>query len=168
MWLAVNTKPRNELLAKRCLLQKNIEVYLPRIDAVRRRGGSKFLVQEPLFPGYLFVNPGEEPSHHVFHVIGRTLGVKRLLCAGSIPLCVPEDVINLIKWRIGEGGEGVPKVDREFPPGSVVAVRHGPFSGLFGVVDRSIPAKERVRVFLDFMNRQTPVEIDTVLLDRVS
>ena len=168
MWFAVNTKPRKEVLAERSLNQKNVETYLPRVEISRRRGCRRYDLKEPLFPGYLFIHTGSRPTFETVQTINWTLGVKRMVSIGKTPLLVPEEVVNLIKWRIGEGDINVPKVEREFPPGSVVAVRHGAFYGLMGIVDRSIPSKERVRVFLDFMNRQTPVELDCVLLDRVS
>jgi transcription elongation factor/antiterminator RfaH len=166
MWFAVNTKARNEDLAEKHMAMQGIDVYLPKIEVGRRRGGRRVVLREPLFPGYLFVS-SDNPLE-LFMKVRWSLGVKRLLCAGKIPILVPEEAVNLIRWRIGEGGPGVPKVEREFEPGDMVAVRHGPFAGLLGVVDRTIPGKDRVRVFLDFMARQTPVEMDAVLLDRLS
>ncbi|MDQ7822585.1 MAG: transcription termination/antitermination NusG family protein [Candidatus Eremiobacteraeota bacterium] len=172
MWFAVNTKPRNENLAKQSIEEKGVEVFLPRFETSRRRGGKRVLTVEPLFPGYLFVSTGEGEGEKspvdVLIAIRWVPGVKRVLCSGLSPVQVPDEAINLIRWRIGEGGPGVPKVEREFREGDSVAVRHGPFKGLIGVVDRTIPAKDRVRVFLDFMSHQTPVELDSVLLDRLS
>jgi len=165
MWFAVHTKPRNEGLAEKNIAAKGIEVFSPRIEVMRRRGGKRVDVMEPLFPGYLFVS-SEDPADLVLQV-RYAFGVKRIVSAGNMPLLVPEEAVNLIKWRIGEGGPGVPKVMRDFEVGDTVAVRHGPFGGLIGVIDRTIPAKDRVRVLLDFMSRQTPVEMDTVMLDRL-
>jgi len=167
MWFAVNTKPRNENIAKAHIEKKGIEVFLPKLETYRRRGGSRYLVNEPLFPGYLFVQSGPLTPIDMLVIVRWTPGVKRILSTGLSPVQVPDEAINLIKWRIGEGSPEIPKVEREFPDGSVVAVRHGPFKGLIGVVDHSIPAKDRVRVLLDFMSRQTPVELDSVLLDRL-
>jgi transcriptional antiterminator RfaH len=165
MWFAVNTKPRNEAIAEKNLAAKGIEVFSPRIELTRRRGGRRVAMMEPLFPGYLFV-ASEDPADLVMQV-RYSFGVKRIVSAGNVPLLVPEEAVNLIKWRIGEGGPGVPRVEREFEVGDKVAVRHGPFGGLIGVIDRTMPGKDRVRVLLDFMSRQTPVEMDTVMLDRM-
>jgi transcription elongation factor/antiterminator RfaH len=165
MWFAVSTKPRKESVAEKHIALKGVEVYLPKIEMGRRRGTRRVIMREPLFPGYLFVN-SDDPLD-LFMKVRWTHGVNRLLCAGRTPILVPDEAVNLIKWRIGQGGPEVPKVEREFSPGDMVAVRHGPFAGLLGVVDRAIPGKERVRVFLDFMARQTPVEMDNVLLDRL-
>lgn len=168
MWYTVQTKPRVEDVAGKSLIQKGLEIYLPRVSKYRRRGATRYYTSEPLFPGYLFVNPGRNPAPDTISRIKWSLGVRQLLCAGRIPLILPDEAIYLIKWRIGEGSAEIPKISREFPAGSMVAIRYGAFEGLIGVVDRTIPARERVRVFLDFMHRQTPVELDPVLLDRVS
>lgn len=165
MWFTVNTKPRNEDLACKSIELRGFEVYSPKIDKSRRRGGNRYNIKEPLFPGYIFIKSDHE-SDFVFK-IQWSPGVKKVLCVGLTPLIVPDDAINLIKWRIGEEGINAPRLDRSFLTGSKVIVRFGPFQGLIGIIDRNIPGRERVRLFLDFMNRNTPVEMDTALVDPI-
>ncbi|ACA60204.1 NusG antitermination factor [Candidatus Desulforudis audaxviator MP104C] len=164
-WCAVNTKPKKEDFAARQLEAKGLEVFLPRISVTRKRGASKFSLWEPLFPGYLFVKLLPEPVQ--VQRVNWTPGVRRLLCAGDTPVPVPDEAIALIRQRVGPGGRLTPKPQAEFPAGSRVAVRHGPFAGLLGVVEKPMSGRGRVRVLLELLQRQTAVEIDAVDLDRL-
>jgi transcription antitermination factor NusG len=47
-----------------------------------------------------------------------------------------------------------------FYNGDAVVVEQGPFRGLQGVFDGTLSSKGRVRVLLDLVSRQTPVELD--------
>jgi hypothetical protein len=51
-------------------------------------------------------------------------------------------------------------VRAEFQPGDLVEVSGGPFDGLRAIVGRAIPARKRVALLLDFLGRQTCLEID--------
>jgi transcriptional antiterminator RfaH len=164
-WYAVNTNPQKEDFAARQLEAKGWEVFLPKITVVRKRGASKLSLWEPLFPGYLFVWLVPEPVN--VRRVNRTPGVRRLLCAGDTPVPVPDEAVTLIRQRVGPRGHEPPKPQAEFPAGSRVAVRHGPFAGLLGVVEKPVTGRGRVRVLLELIQRQTAVEVDAVDLDRL-
>jgi transcriptional antiterminator RfaH len=55
-WFAVHTKPRSEDLAVVHLKTKGLEVFLPKIQVLRKRGSQKVALMEPLFLGYFFVH----------------------------------------------------------------------------------------------------------------
>lgn len=164
-WYAVNTKPRKEDLVHKNLELKNVEVFLPKIEITRRRGAAELKLIEPLFPGYLFVRIVPEPK--AIARVNWTPGVRRLLMSGSIPVPVPDEAIELLRWRVGLKTRGGPSWEEEFPTGTRVAVEKGPFAGLIGVVERPLPGKARVRVLLEFLERLTPVECDVRWLKRV-
>lgn len=165
-WYAVNTKPKKEDYAAQQLERKGFEVFLPKIEVTRKRGARRFTLLEPLFPGYLFVRVA--PSLRTVKQVNRTPGVKYLLCAGETPVPVPDEAIALIRQRIGPRGHISPRPQAEFPPGTRVAVRFGPFAGLVGVVERPVSGRGRVRVLLELLKRQTAVEFDGVDLDRLA
>ncbi len=164
-WCAVNTKPRNEDLAARQLELKRIKVFLPKIEISRKKGSSRITRIEPLFPGYLFVRIAL--TAQAVNKVNWTPGVRRLLCAGEMPVSVPDMAIDLIKQRIGPRDHLTLKPEEEFPVGSRVAVRHGPFAGLLGVVERPMSARGRVRVLLQLLHSTMPVECRAVDLDRL-
>ncbi len=165
-WFAVNTKPKSEDFAALQLEQKGFEVFLPKIEVPRKRGSKRVNLVQPLFPGYLFVRL--PPVLQAVKQVNWTPGVKYLLCAGETPVPVPEEAIALIRQRTGPRGHITPGAQVQFPPGTRVAVRFGPFAGLVGVVERPVPGRSRVRVLLDLLRRQTPIEFDPVDLDRLA
>lgn len=165
-WYAVNTKPKKEDYAAQQLERKGFEVFLPKIEVTHKRGARWFTLLEPLFPGYLFVRVA--PSLRSVRQVNWTPGVKYLLCAGETPVPIPDAAITLIRQRVGPRGHISPRPQAEFPPGTRVAVRFGPFAGLVGVVDRPVSGRGRARVLLELLRRQTPIEFDAVDLDRVA
>jgi|Deesub1362A_J573_1020465.scaffolds.fasta_scaffold00620_27 transcriptional antiterminator RfaH len=165
-WFAVHTKPKSEDFAALQLAQKGFEVFLPKIEVTRKRGTKRFALVVPLFPGYLFIRLA--PALPAVRQVNWTPGVKYLLCAGETPVPVPEEAIDLIRQRTGPRGHITPGAQAQFPPGTRVAVRFGPFAGLVGVVERPVPGRSRIRVLLDLLQRQTPLELDPVDLDRLA
>ncbi len=58
------------------------------------------------------------------------------------------------------GGEDMRVVEDTLQPGDTVQIASGAMHGLQAVVRRVMPAKQRVAVLLDFLGRQTAVELD--------
>jgi len=52
-------------------------------------------------------------------------------------------------------------VDSSIKVGQPVQITKGPFQGLEVVVTRLLPAKERIRVLLEFLGRSLETEIST-------
>ena len=57
------------------------------------------------------------------------------------------------------GVESVRVIDEQVSPGETVEVAGGAFHGLQAVVTRVMPGRQRVAVLLDFLGRQTLVEL---------
>ncbi|MDA8097037.1 MAG: hypothetical protein M0028_05645 [Clostridia bacterium] len=164
-WCAVNTKPKNENLAARHLEMKGLKVFLPKIEVIRKRGSAKLTLVEPLFPGYLFVRVPlllESVSQ-----VNWTPGVRRMLCSGDIPVPVPDSAIKLIQERVGPRDHITLPPENAFPVGTKIAVRHGPFAGLLGVVDKPMSGRGRVRVLLQMLQREMSVECDVIDIDQL-
>jgi hypothetical protein len=51
-------------------------------------------------------------------------------------------------------------IQERFRPGTEVTVAEGAFLGSHGVVVRTLPAKHRVQILLDFLGRTTVAEVD--------
>jgi len=54
-WYLIHTKPRQENAALLNLEQQGYECYLPILLAEKLRQGSLSVIEEPLFPRYLFI-----------------------------------------------------------------------------------------------------------------
>ena len=62
-----------------------------------------------------------------------------------------------MRAQVGPGEVRV--VEEGFVTGEPVRIVSGPLSGLEAVVSRVLPARQRVSVLLDFLGRQTVVEL---------
>jgi transcriptional antiterminator RfaH len=51
-------------------------------------------------------------------------------------------------------------IPMELEPGEEIQISGGAFHGLKAVVTQVIPARQRVAVLMDFLGRQTMVEVD--------
>jgi transcriptional antiterminator RfaH len=70
---------------------------------------------------------------------------------------VPTDVVEALRREVGERELRV--VARAVAVGDEVQVTAGPMAGLLMVVQQVLPARERVRVLLDFLGRQVVAEV---------
>ena len=62
-WWALYTKPRHEKKAKLEIEKKGITVYLPLNRVLRQWSDRKKWIEEPLFPGYIFIH-GDAVERH--------------------------------------------------------------------------------------------------------
>jgi transcriptional antiterminator RfaH len=159
-WFCVRAQPKHEHIAAAHLrTEPEVEVYLPRIRFRRstRRGPVWFT--EALFPGYLFARFDFAEGLRRFHYAP---GVRGIVHFGEKWPTIPDAIIE--ELRATAGDEEVRVVVEQFRPGEVVQIAEGAFQGLTAVVTRVMPAKDRVAVLLDFLGRQTMVELAASVL----
>lgn len=152
-WYVLQTKRHRERVAHLHLQAAGIMSYLPRtIEWPRPAVGSPI---GPLFPGYLFAQMGLTSG---FLQALWTPGVKAFVSFGDVPATVDAHAIAFLRSR--EGPDGLIRSRRsEAPEGNEVRIVRGPFRGLTAVVEERLPARERVRVLLELLQRRTPVEL---------
>ncbi|MGQ0792539.1 MAG: UpxY family transcription antiterminator [Deltaproteobacteria bacterium] len=152
-WYAVYTVARHEKSVNEALIKRDIETFLPTIEALSQWKDRKKRVHFPLFPGYLFVNI---PIEQRWGVLGAK-GVVRILGAMGAPAPIPASQIEAIRKLIGNKLEYDP-----YPyltEGKEVFVIRGP---LMGVRGRIISRKGIYRLVLsvDIIRRSASVEMD--------
>ncbi|HYD49259.1 MAG TPA: transcription termination/antitermination NusG family protein [Terriglobales bacterium] len=158
-WYVVSTKLRKEAFAQEQLGRRGVATFLPRLVEAPRPERPTI---GALFPGYLFLNIDLEEQ---FFDVVWTPGVKRFVGFGALPLPIEQRVIDFLIER--SGPEGIIRLARVFDTGDLVRIKHGPFEGLIGIVEAPVPARGRVRVLLELLRRQTPVELPAHLVERV-
>src|SRR5207247_7074790 len=84
-------------------------------------------------------------------------GVSGVVHFGTKWPTVPEQVIAEIRSLIGD--QGVHLISDDLAPGVEVRVSGGIFHGLQAIVTQVMPGRERVMVLMDFLGRQTTVEL---------
>ena len=70
---------------------------------------------------------------------------------------MPDEVIDDLRSRVGS--DAVHVIPDEPVPGEKVSISGGPFHDLQALVTHLLPARERVAVLLEFLGRQTMVEV---------
>lgn len=164
-WYVIQTNPRQEDRAYDNLKAWQVPVFFPKIKQrwQGRGGGGNTYVAKPLFPRYIFAK--FDPQHYL-HKIRFTRGVHNIVSFGDAPTPVDDEVIELIKQRMGE--DGFVRMDDELTPGTKVLINDGPLKDLIGIFERETSEADRVMILLENITYQARIEIRRDYLAKVS
>ncbi len=155
-WFCVRSQPKHEHIAAGHLRQmEDVEVYNPRIRFPRATRHGPVWVTESLFPNYLFARFDWKTSLTRVHYAP---GVSGVVHFGNRWPTVPDAALDELRASLGQ--DDIHIVPKELQEGDDVDIAGGAFHGLRGVVSRVMPGRERVLVLMDFLGRQTAVEIE--------
>lgn len=155
-WYVIRSKPRRERFVHDQLSGQGLEVFFPavRVHPVNPRAAR----ERAYFPSYLFV-----------HLDLAAVGVNRLrwlpaavglLEFGGEPAIVPELLVDQLKRRVASIQAAGGLVFADLKPGDPVKITSGPFAGYDAIFDLRLKSADRVRVLLDLLRRQVPLELD--------
>lgn len=130
VWYVVYTKSRSEKKVNKELIDNGYVSYLPLIKTMRRWSDRKKKVEQPLIPGYVFVNT--HPSY--FTKILQINGVVNFVKFNKRPAIVKDVDIENIKILLKEK-ENVTVINKQFSKGEEVLISDGKFKGFKGIVD---------------------------------
>jgi transcriptional antiterminator RfaH len=160
-WYCIRTQPRCENIALINLQQlENVDVFFPRTRQIKvTKRGKRKLVQ-PLFPNYLFIR--FDPGQHT-RSINYCQGVSYVIKNGENFTPVnPSIITDLISLT----DEGIMQIEyTPFKVGDKTKFVTGLFKGNDCTVTGLLPAKERVKVLMEFMGNPTLLEVSTEELD---
>lgn len=131
-----------------------MEVVNPRIRFRRATVRGPIWVTESMFPGYVFARFN---LRHSLGAVQYSYGVASVVHFGFFWPVVPDETIAGLRAMIGE--QEVREVGPALKVGQEVEVAGGTFAGFHGIVTRIMPARDRVAVLLEFLGRQTTVEL---------
>jgi transcriptional antiterminator RfaH len=156
-WYVVQTQVNAEAKASRNLLRQGFEIYLPRYLKLRSHARKIEKVPTPLFPRYLFVRI--DMATHRWRSIQSTFGVSHLVCNGSDPAPISQQVLSSLKAR--EVESGYIKLDQrpKFALGEKVRVLAGAFAENLGLFDGQAD-RDRISILLDLLGRKVRVSIE--------
>jgi transcriptional antiterminator NusG len=141
---------------------KIFEVVVPTEDEIEVRDGKRRVVERRVFPGYILVQL--TLSDDSWYVVRNTPGVTGFVGMGNQPTPLrPEEVASILKRMEAEA----PKIKVTFKPGQKVRIVDGPFNEFIGVVDSIDMERAKVRVFVSFFGRETPVELDFLQVEKI-
>jgi transcriptional antiterminator RfaH len=90
-------------------------------------------------------------------IVEHSIGIRGFLHFGNRLATLPDGIVASLQARVGE--KEVTTIDSSPKIGQPVQIAEGPFQGLEAVVTRLLPARERVRVLLEFLGRSLETEI---------
>ena len=157
VWFCLRAEPKREHLAAISLRRLfGIESLSPRLRfrKLTQRGPVWFV--EAMFPGYLFAKfsyPTQRRAVESSH------GIRGIVRFGDRLATLPEDTVMAL--RSYAGTEEVVTIDSSLKIGQPVHIIDGPFRGLEVVITQVLPAKERIRVLLDFLGRSIEIDVST-------
>jgi transcriptional antiterminator RfaH len=132
----------------------DVEVFLPRIRFRRKTRQGVVWVTEALFPNYVFARFDWKASLRRVH---HAPGVSGVIHFGDRWPTIPDAVVDDLRQIFGD--EELHVLPSEPGVGEPVQIVGGVFHGLRAVVTQLLPARNRINVLLEFVGRQTTVEL---------
>lgn len=141
---------------------KIFQVIVPTEEEIELKDGQRRVVERRVFPGYVLVQMIMDEQS--WYVVRNTPNVTGFVGMGNRPTPLPEDEVKRIMRQL-ESEE--PKIKVDFKIGQKVRITEGPFAEFNGVVQELHADKGRARVMVSFFNRDTPVDVDFLQLEKV-
>jgi transcription antitermination factor NusG len=158
-WYAVHTRSRHEDRAYLGLVQKSLNVFLPKIEVWSRRKDRRKKILIPMFSGYIFVELLDLDNYTKLEVL-KTFGVVRILGKSHShePIPIPDAQIEAIQRIVHSKIEvqqfQYPKV------GERAKIVDGPFQGVEGLVVSTDLEKELFVVSIDLLQRSVAIKLE--------
>jgi transcriptional antiterminator RfaH len=155
-WYCLRSLPKHEHIAAAHLgVLEGVTVFCPRIRFKRATRRGIVWVTEAMFPGYLFGRFDLTEMHrNVLYVHG----VRDIVRFGDRYPTIEEG--TLAQLRDQTGVMGVKELTYELSKGDQVKVTQGVFVGLEAVITQVLPARQRVKILMDFLGRKIEAEVE--------
>ncbi len=170
-WYAIHTVVGFEEIVAQSILQraedfdvkdKIFRVLVPKEKVWEIKQGKRQLVEKKIYPGYVFIDMIVDDLS--WYVIRNTPKVTGFVGVGATPIPINEEEIKEILSRI-EKEE--PTIQTEFSVGDVVEIVHGIFKGLKGKIVEIDYDRQKAKVLIPIMGRETPVEADFLQIKKL-
>ncbi len=139
-----------------------VEVIVPTEEQVELRDGQRRVVAKRIYPGYVLVQMVMDEES--WYVVRNTPSVTGFVGIGNKPTPLRQDEVDRIMRRM-EAEEPVAEV--KVKAGDKVRIIEGSFIDFNGTVDEVYPDKGKARVLVSFFNRETPIEVDLLQIERL-
>lgn len=133
-----------------------LEVFVPTHDSISvRAGGKKVKRKKNIFPGYILVRM--VVTNESWYIVRNTPNVTGFLGAGTVPVAVRWEELEQLKWMLSEKSEEY-KTNMEV--WDFATIKHGPFEGSEGKIIEVNTTKWLVKIMINLLGRDTPVEVE--------
>jgi len=156
-WYAIYTKPRSEKRVNELLLEEGVITYLP-LKQVRKRWSDRLkMIENPLFPSYLFV----KISTKEYELVRRTYGVVNFVYYLNKPAKIREKEIKVIQKFLKKTEHS----SIDFLPKEEVIIMEGVLQGKIGKIVKV--SKNKVLLHIEGLEYTLQAEIKKKVLQKV-
>jgi transcription antitermination factor NusG len=160
-WYVFYTAPRAEKVAQRELSIKGYEVFLPITKTMRVwKNRQKKIIDQVLFPSYIFVNTDES----YLHKICQLPKITTVIHCGGKPSKINYKCIEGIKRMLNLNLEI--SVESNFSEGENVRIISGPLAGYEGILLKQ-QSKTRFGIQLKEINQTVCIDVCSSLVEKV-
>jgi transcriptional antiterminator RfaH len=156
-WHVAQLKPAGLSLARVNLTRQGFNVFCPMEPVLlpAKRGRKRQVSLRPLFPGYVFVSGGIEPS--AWCLINSTMGVSRLLIGPDQgPAIISPAAMGILFSQTDEHDVLLPPEDLK--PGDKVQILSGALTDWLGRIEAALP-NDRYLLLFEMMGRAVRADV---------
>lgn len=154
-------KKNFETELQRLQLEKLVtRVLIPLEKVYKIQAKKKQIKERSFFPGYIFIY-ADMANNHVLHVLNKI--PKILGVVGTIR----EQEINKVLQKVDEGDTATVDLAQPFVIGEAVNIIDGPFSGFSGSIQKIFEERKKLNVIVRIFERNAPIELNYVQVERV-
>jgi transcriptional antiterminator NusG len=170
-WYVIHIQSGYEQKTKQALQQrikslgmedKIFDVVIPMREIVAVKRGKKTKQKEKVFPGYILVKMILDDDSWL--VVRTTEGVTGFVGAGLKPTPISDKEVEAIMRFVQQEQ---PKFKAKFSVGEAVKITEGPFADFLGTIEAIDEARGKVRVLVSIFDRETPVELDFLQVQKL-
>ena len=162
LWYLLRIQPNREMTVTDKLRDRGISIVLPiETSSVRGAFGRNVLRQLPLFAGIAFVADFDAKLRRLRELADGIIGF--VTFGEEIAAATPKTMSEV---RAMETRMRLPYGQRKYSIGQTVRVINGSFNWWEGPIER-LDSHGRLRVLLDVLGRQVPVELDETQIEPV-
>ena len=155
-WYCLRSQPKHEHIAAAHLrMLTGVTVFCPRVRFRRATRQGLVWVTEAMFPGYLFAWFELAEMHRQVEYAHGVNGIVRF---GDRYPTIDEGA--LVQLQDHAGDTEIKELHYGLSQGDDVKITGGAFAGLEAVVTQVLPAKQRVKVLMDFLGRKMEAEVE--------
>lgn len=156
-WIVLHVKSRCEKILAEELTNQGIHFFLPFLCRPKYYGRRKVVVNDPLFPGYLFLRGSLNVAYNAANRTKRVANILRVIEQDRL-----DSELHNIWLALSSGArlDPYPALQK----GVRVEVSSGPFRGLQGIVEDRARAN-RLVLQIEMLGRAVSLEVDGTFLD---
>lgn len=142
---------------------KIFQALVPKEKMIEVKNGKRKVIEKRIFQGYVLVQM--KMSEDAWYIVRNTPSVTGFVGSGSDPTPVSGEEIEKIMKRMGRAE---PKHKMDYKVGEVVNIIDGPFKSFEGSINEVDASRGKLKVLVNMFGRETPVELDSLQVKRVS